>query len=65
MNELNRKVHIFWLRLTVWLRWLAVELEPANSEDFRAIASEYARAKGELNRALLKERERRMNRRVF
>jgi len=57
MNELHRKARIMKLRLNVWLRWLAVELEPAGSQDFRQIASRYAAAKGELNRALLKERE--------
>ena len=65
MNEISIKAHIFRLRLLVWIRWLAVELEPAGSSEFKAIASKYARAKGELNRALLKERERRMNRRAF
>lgn len=64
-SEIQRKAHILRLRIIVWLRWAAVELEPASSQDFRAIASRYAAAKGELNRALLKERERRMNRRSF
>lgn len=65
MNDLSRKAYILRLRLIVWLRWAAVELEPAGSEDFKAIAHKYAAAKGELNRELLKERERRMNRRAF
>lgn len=65
MNALHRKAHILQLRLTVWLRWLCVELEPAGSQDFKAIASRYAASKGKLNAALLKERERRMNRRAF
>lgn len=65
MNCMTRKTRILHLRLVVWLRWLCVELEPANSTDFRDIASRYASAKRELNAELLKERERRMNRRVF
>jgi hypothetical protein len=65
MNELHRKARILKLRLIVWLRWLAVELEPAGSQDFKHIAHQYAAAKGELNRELLRERERRMNRRAF
>lgn len=65
MNELHRKALILKLRLSVWLRWLAVELEPAGSTDFKTIAHRYATAKGKLNRELLKERERRMNRRAF
>ncbi|ARM83949.1 hypothetical protein [Marinobacter salarius] len=65
MNEFTRKAYILRLKLIAWIRWLAVELEPANSENFRTIASKYAAAKGALNRELLKDRERRMNRRVF
>lgn len=65
MNDLSRKAYILRLKLIVWLRWAAVELEPAGSTDFKAIAHKYATAKGELNRELLKERERRMNRRAF
>lgn len=65
MNDLSRKAYILRLKLIVWLRWAAVELEPAGSADFKAIAHKYATAKGELNRELLKERERRMNRRAF
>lgn len=65
MNEISRKTHILRLRLLVWIRWLAVELEPAGSSEFKAVAHKYAIAKGELNRELLKERERRMNRRAF
>lgn len=65
MNEISSKARILRLRLLVWIRWLAVELEPAGSSEFKAAAHKYASAKGELNRELLKERERRMNRRAF
>ena len=65
MKDIRRKAYILRLRLLVWLRWLAAELEPAGSEDFREIAGQYRAAKAELNRALLKERERRMNTRAF
>lgn len=65
MNAFHRKAHIFRLRLITWLRWAAVELEPAGSQDFKHIAHQYAAAKGELNRELLRERERRVNRRAF
>lgn len=59
MNELHRKARTLKLRLIVWLRWLAVELEPAGSTEFKSIAHQYATAKGKLNRELLGERERR------
>jgi len=63
-TTLHRKAHILKLRLVCWLRWLIVEMEPAESTEFRSVASRYAQAKGQLNNALLRERERRMNGRV-
>ena len=65
MNEFTRKARLHKLRLIVWLRWLAFEFEPAGSMEFRTVAQKYAIAKKDLESALLKERERRMNRRVI
>lgn len=65
MNDLHRKARLLRLKAITWLRWLAFELEPAHSDDFKLVTRRYADAKRELDTALLRERERRMNRRAL
>ena len=63
-SGIKRKANIWKLRLQCWLLWAAIETEPAWSSELRTLATHYGKAKGMLNAALLRERERRMNKRV-
>ena len=65
LKKLQRKARITGLRLRVGLTWLAFELEPAGSNAKRSLRANYKTAEYDLNQALLRDREARMNRRVF
>ena len=65
LEKLQRKARLTGLRLRVGLTWLAFELEPSGSNAKRYLRANYKTAKNELNQALLRDREARMNRRVF
>lgn len=65
LERLQRTARFAGLRLRVALTWLAFELEPAGSNAKRYLRANYKTAKHELNQALLRDREARMNRRAF
>lgn len=65
LKRLQRSADLMSLRLKVALKWLIFELEPAGSNAKRYLRAEYKTAKRQLEHALLKQREARMNRRAF
>lgn len=63
-QRIQRKLRITGLRIKAGFFWLIAELEPAGSSESETVLKNYARAHGELQRALLKDREADMNRRI-
>jgi hypothetical protein len=64
-ERIQRKLNIVRLRIRSAICRLVVELEPAGSTESETLRKNYARAHGELQRALLKDRESDINRRSF
>lgn len=65
LETAQRKARLLGLRIKVGLTWLAYEVEPVGSNAKRALRANYKTAKYQLNQALLRDREARMNRRSF
>lgn len=63
-KQMQRPPSITGLRIKSAIRWLIFALEPIGSTEKVEYRAEYKTAKRQLDRALLKQREAQLNRRV-